>query len=88
MKFLETVIPMDFSAAGLSEALAKMRNETGREEVRLIISNTYLHHQVCESIFYVRGKMDIPFEVSYALPRDAWMLVEDENKVIFYSPGV
>ena len=79
---------MDFTIAALSDALRKIKEEMQLiPQLRLIISNTYLHHDILEIIFHVRGTLDIPFEISYALPRDAWMLVEDEGSVMFYSPG-
>ena len=55
--------------------------------IRFICSSVYTQRDILEAIFGAEGSLSVPFEISYALPKDAWMLVEDENRAIFYSPG-
>ena len=90
MEILKPQIDTDFTSTALHEALIKMKSVVGGDcelQARLVISKVYMHQYILECIFNARGKLDIPFEVSYALPVDAWMLVEDSDKAIFYSPG-
>ena len=83
-------LPLDtaFSVSALTEALNKMRYVIGKEvPIRLIISNVYPQYRILEIVSSTEESLNIPFEISYSLPANAWMLVEDQNKAIFYSPG-
>ena len=78
---------MDFTIHSLSLAIDLMEVDLGKEaSFRLIVGTMYEQRSILEVIFTVRGKLDIPFERSYCLDSDAWMLVAD-NGSIFYAPG-
>jgi len=88
MQILQLDMPYDLTELGLLDAVRLMEQTVGTDRpIRLIFSSTYPHGEVLEVIFRVRGKLDIPFERSYALPSNAWMLVEDKGRAIFYSGG-
>jgi len=70
-----------FSRAALQEALARHN----WDKPRLIISCTYMQSDILEIIFSCRGSLDIPFEKSYALPSDAWLLVDSAGDNILVS---
>ena len=90
-KFLSLPVNVDFTVTSLCGAIKLIKSEVERKEfdprLRLIISSTYNHHTILEVIFTSRSRLDIPFEVSYALPSDAWMLIVEDEDIIFYNPG-
>ena len=81
MELKRLAIDMDLSAIAIHEAIIQL----GGDNIRLICGSDYTHHIVLESIFHDRGKLDIPFETSYALDGDAWMIVSTNG--LLYSPG-
>ena len=82
MKLLKTFdVPMDLSSVALHEAISKL----GGENIRLAYGCGYRHHEVLQVVFYDRGKLDIPMEISYILDPDAWLITTTTG--IFYSPG-
>lgn len=85
---LQLNLDMDFSSTALHEAL-KLFKQNDRQDTgfRLIISKVYMHRETLEIIFNCRGSLDIPFEISYALPLSAWIIIND-NGDLFYSKGV
>ena len=89
MKLLKPGVPGDFSSVMLNDALHTIK-ESGIEPkdtfMRLLLSSEYRHHEIVTGIFECRGKLDIPFEISYILPRDSWLLFDDDS-FLFYSEG-
>jgi len=77
---------MDLSEVALHEAMVVFKTTFSKEAVCLIVGSGYLHTDILKIIFSVRGRLDMPFEVSYALGRSAWILTDGE--CIVYSPGV
>jgi hypothetical protein len=76
----------DFTPVMFHEAIVLFREKFEHEPTRLLIGSGYRYSEILETIFFVRTKLDLPFEVSYALQRDAWILIDDDGN-IFYSPG-
>ena len=84
---LQLNLDMDFSATTLNEALKLFKqNDCEDTGFRLILSYGYVHREILEVIFNCRGVLDIPFEISYALPCDGWILVNGAGD-LFYSKG-
>ena len=86
MKVVTSPINTDFSWVSLKDAVDRFVRETEVQPQRIIISSVYVQGDILEAIFKVFGGLNLPFERSYALPMNAWMLVHDGGD-IFYSPG-
>lgn len=51
----------------------------------LIVGHGYYQHQILEIIFNVRACLDIPYEISYILPMNDWILIDSSGDNILYS---
>jgi len=80
---------LDWSSVFSLTALHAALSEREWGNVRLILSCNYLQSDILEIIFKCRGALDIPFERSYALPANVWMLVDDntyDNTILVSNP--
>ena len=87
VKVYQFTTDADFTIASLASAIQMIERDIGEDsKFTLILGALYEHRDTLEKIFVVRGKLDIPFERSYCLHTDAWILTVD-NGSIFYSQG-
>ena len=47
---------------------------------RLILSNVFTQIEIIEICFLALGKI-IPYEISYSLPREDWVAIDDKGNV-------
>ena len=88
MHILYPRIESDFTGCSLKNAIDTMHEDgPNRARYRLILSNVYRQNTICEVIFYATGALNIPFEISYALPADAWILICADDNSMLVNPG-